>query len=62
LQFSYGVQAIHETEPPKDWRAYSQGWLQAHGLEANLVVLTQGRTTSESEANYTMEILKLSGK
>jgi len=62
LQFSFGVQAIHEAEPPKDWRAYSQGWLRAHGLEANLVVLTQGRTTSESEANYTMEILKLNGK
>jgi pyruvate kinase len=62
LQFSFGVHAIHEAETPKDWRAYSQNWLQAHDLEANLVVLTQGRTTSESEANYTMEILKLNGK
>ena len=62
LQLSFGVHAIHEAETPKDWRAYSQNWLQAHDLEASLVILTQGRITSELEANYTMEILRLNGK
>jgi pyruvate kinase len=59
LQFSFGVHGACEPEPPHGWRAYSRDWLQAHGLEADIVVLTQERSTRDSEANYGMEIVEL---
>jgi pyruvate kinase len=60
LQFSFGVYAVHESEMPRDWCIYIRDWLQAHGLEADLAVLTQERGTVDSVDNYTMEIVDLS--
>jgi len=59
LQFSSGVYAAYESEAPREWGAYSREWLQAHGLEADFVVLAHARSGANSDANYGMEIIEL---
>ncbi len=61
LQFSYGVHGCHETESPDDWRAYVRSWLHEHGMEGDLVILTQGPSQEHPEANHRMEIIDLAG-
>jgi pyruvate kinase len=60
LQFSYGVHPVFESERPENWNGYIRDWLKTHAVTADLVVLTQGRTTRDPEANYRMEIVELS--
>ena len=60
LQFSYGVHPVFESERPENWNGYIRDWLQTHAVTADLVVLTQWRTTRDPEANYRMEIVELS--
>jgi pyruvate kinase len=59
MQFSFGVQAVHETEPPKEWSSYARNWLDAQGLQADLIVLAQGPAAESSDGTYRMEILDL---
>jgi len=49
----------HESDHPEVWKAYAQQWMLAHGVEGNLVVLTEGPFTKHPEANHRMEILDL---
>jgi pyruvate kinase len=60
LQFSYGVFSVHEPEHPDDWKAFSRRWLRTHGLDGELVILTEGPSTKHPEANNRMEIIDLS--
>jgi len=60
LQFSYGVYPVHEPEHPEDWKPFARNWLQSHGLEGNLVVLTEGPSRRHPEANNRMELIDLS--
>jgi pyruvate kinase len=60
LQFSYGVYPVHEPEHPEDWKPFAKNWLEAHGLEGNLVVLTEGPSRRHPEANNRMELIDLS--
>jgi pyruvate kinase len=60
LQFSYGVYPACEPKKPRDWSAYIRRWLQAQGLEADLVVLAYGRGDAATADNYRMEIVELS--
>jgi pyruvate kinase len=60
LQFSCGVFPVHEPQHPKDWRAFARHWVKAHGLEGNLVVLTEGPSPDHPKANYRMELIDLS--
>lgn len=62
LQFSAGVMAVHETDHPGDWKAYAREWLDSHGLEGSLVILTEGPSSKHPEANHRMEIIDLTGK
>ena len=62
LQFSYGVFPAHETEHPEDWKTYAKNWLAAHGVEGNLVVLTEGPSSKHPEANHRMEIFDLGNR
>jgi len=55
LQFSYGVYPVHEAEHPEDWRQ----WLQTHGVEGDLVILTEGPSSKHPEMNNRMEIIDL---
>jgi pyruvate kinase len=59
LQFSYGVYAVHEPDYPEDWRLYARNWLQSHGVNGNLVVLTEGPSSKHPDANHRMEIIDL---
>jgi pyruvate kinase len=59
LQFSSGVHPLHETEHPENWKDYIQRWVSAHGLEGDLVVLTEGPSTKHPETNHRMEIIEL---
>jgi pyruvate kinase len=59
LQFSYGVYPVHESDHPEDWNGYIRNWLQSHGMEGDLVVLTEGPSSKHPEANNRMELIDL---
>ena len=59
LQFSYGVYPAHEPEHPEDWRGFARQWLQKHGVEGDLVILTEGPSAMYPETNNRMEIIDL---
>jgi pyruvate kinase len=59
LQFSYGVHPTHEREYPEDWTAYARKWVEDHGLEGDLVILTEGPSDKHPEANHKMELVEL---
>jgi pyruvate kinase len=60
LQFSYGVHPVNEPDHPEDWKAFARQWLKSHGVEGNLVVLTEGPSRRHPEANNRMELIDLS--
>ncbi len=59
LQFSYGVCPVHEPEHPGNWNEYARDWLQSHGIEGKLVVLTEGPSLKHPGANNRMELIDL---
>jgi pyruvate kinase len=59
LQFSSGVYPVHETEGPENWNSYVANWVREHGLEGDLVILTEGPSPRHPEANHRMEIIDL---
>jgi pyruvate kinase len=50
---------VHEPDHPQDWNAYVRDWLRSHGVEGNLVVLTEGPSWKHPEANNRMELIDL---
>jgi pyruvate kinase len=58
MQFSFGVHAVHQPETPRDWISYSRDWLQAHDVEADVLLLAEGSDTGTSNC-YRMEIADL---
>ncbi len=60
LAFSYGVYPVHEPEPQFDWKPFSRKWLKTHGLKGDLVVLTEGPSIRNEQANNRMELIDLS--
>ena len=59
LQFSYGVYPVCEPDHPEDWKSFIRKWLNAHDVEGNIVVLTEGPSPKHPEANNRMEIIDL---
>ena len=59
LQFTYGVFPEHEADHPEDWRAYARKWMGDHGMEGNLVILTEGPSLKHPETNNRMELIDL---
>jgi pyruvate kinase len=59
LQFSWGVCPVHEREHPEDWREYVRRWLGDHGVQGELVILTEGPSSKHPEANHRMEMIEL---
>jgi pyruvate kinase len=59
LQFSWGVCPVHEREHPEDWREYARRWLGDHGVQGDLVILTEGPSSKHPEANHRMELIEL---
>ena len=60
LQFTYGVYPVHEPDYPEDWKPFARDFLQAHGIEGQLVILTEGPSSKHPEANNRMELIDLS--
>ncbi len=60
LQFSYGVRPVHMAEYPDDWKSFAREWLRNHDVSGDLVVLTEGPSSRNPEANHRMEIIDLS--
>jgi pyruvate kinase len=59
LQFSCGIHAVHEPEAPRDWSAYSQEWLRANRVEADVLVLAEGPAADHTDASYSMVVIDL---
>jgi pyruvate kinase len=59
LQFSYGVFPVLEPDHPKDWKPFARKWLELQGIEGHLVVLTEGPSPANREANNRMELIDL---
>ncbi len=59
LQFSYGVYPVYEPEHPDNWRKYARKWLQHHGVDGEMVLLTEGPSSKNPEANHRIEIITL---
>lgn len=59
LQFSYGIYPLHEPEYPGDWNAYAREWVKAHHLKGSIVLLTEGPSSRNPDANNRMEIIDL---
>jgi pyruvate kinase len=62
LQFSYGVHPLHVPETVENWNVFASDWVQAHGLEGDLVILSAGPSPEHPEANNRMEIIDLRRK
>ena len=60
LQFSYGVSPVHEPDHPEDWNLFARTWLRSHGLDGDMVILTEGPSSKHPETNNRMEIIDLS--
>lgn len=59
LQFSYGVQPVHEMKPLDDWNAFARHWVQSQELTEGLVVLTEGPSPTRPKANHRLEVINL---
>jgi pyruvate kinase len=59
LQFTYGVFPVYEPDHPEDWRSYAGNWLQDHGVQGDLVILTEGPSSKHPDANNRMELIDL---
>jgi pyruvate kinase len=57
LQFSSGVYADCQPDHPDNWNAYVPAWLNAHGVEGKLAVVTEGPSTKYPDANNRLEIV-----
>jgi pyruvate kinase len=59
LQFSYGVYPLHVPETVENWNLFAKDWVQSHGLEGDLVILSAGPSPEHPQANNRMEIIDL---
>jgi pyruvate kinase len=60
LQFSYGVDAVHELQRPESWQTYTREWLAEHGITTGLAILTHGSGTVQGGGTNQIEIVDLS--
>jgi len=59
LLFTWGVAPVRVAERPHDWRAFARDWLREHGVEGQLVLVTEGPSPRHPDANDRIEILDL---
>jgi pyruvate kinase len=59
LQFTSGVYPVCYPERPDDWKPYITAWLRDHAIEGDLVILTEGPSAKQPEANNRLEIIDL---
>jgi len=51
LQFSYGVSPVHAPERPRDWNGYGRDWVKSEGLPQGSLVLVEGPSQRNPQAN-----------
>jgi pyruvate kinase len=59
LAFSYGVHPVRLTEEPEDWRRWVKNWLRENGIAANRVMLVDGPSPRNLNANHRIELMRL---
>ena len=59
LQFTYGVYPVCAQNHPEDWKAFARDWLRNHGIEGDLVIVTEGPSSKHPETNNRIEIVDL---
>lgn len=59
LLFSYGVYPVHEPIHPGNWNSYARDWMRSHDIAGDLVLLTEGPSPANPEANNRLEIIDL---
>ncbi|MBM3302854.1 MAG: pyruvate kinase, partial [Deltaproteobacteria bacterium] len=50
LTLSYGVHPVYSPEHPENWKEFARVWLRDHGLQGDLVVVTEGPSSRNPEA------------
>jgi pyruvate kinase len=59
LQFSSGVWPVKQLEHPEDWNVYIKQWISERRIDGDIVILTEGPSSKNPEANHRMEIIDL---
>jgi pyruvate kinase len=59
LQFSYGVQPVFEQDYPENWKKFARDWLRSNNVKGELVILIEGPSSKNPEANHRMELIDL---
>ncbi len=59
LVFSSGVYPVLNQNHPKDYTPFVRAWVEEHGLQGEIAVLTEGPSSKHPEANNRMEIIDL---
>lgn len=62
LQFSYGVHPVCEPDDPENWTVYARKWVKDQEIEGNLVILIEGPSPRNMDANHKLEIVDLKRK
>jgi len=57
LQFSYGVVPVHIIDQPDDWSVAAQKWGRGEELNDGFMILTEGPSKGNQNANPRMEII-----
>jgi pyruvate kinase len=59
LQFSYGVYPVFGAHSEEDWSAYARAWVADHNLAGDSVIVIEGPSPANPEANHKLEIVDL---
>jgi pyruvate kinase len=59
LQFSYGVYPVFEPQDTEDWTMYAREWVKTQGTTGDLVILIEGPSPRNPNANHKLEIVDL---
>lgn len=59
LQFSFGVYPHYEKEHPDNWKSFAGDLIKQHGIQGEIVILTERPSSSHPTGNNRMEILDL---
>lgn len=62
LCFSYGVHPVDLPEEPEDWRKFSEGWLDQHGVRVSRVMMVAGPSPRNPLANHRLEFIRLESR
>jgi pyruvate kinase len=59
LAFSGGVEPVHLTDNPKNWRDFAQAWLKEHRVAGAVALLVAGPSAGNPDATYRLEFLNV---